>query len=186
VTTLGAAKVARRYALALMNTAARFGRVETVRADLEALVASRRQSTVLQRVVESPLVSLPEKRRLIQEALADADEITRRFADLLLRRKRFDLLPAIYEEYLRCSDEAMGVARVYVTTAAPLSNEEAARIQEAMQRRMGRQVRLHVQVEAALLGGISIRVGDTVWDGSVRGALEVMHERMLRESSLAR
>lgn len=182
--TLGAAKVARRYARALLNTAAKLGRVEAVREDLGALVMARRQSPALQRVVDSPMVSVPEKRRIMQEALAGADEVTRRFVDLLITKRRIDLLTFIYEEYQNCADEAAGVARVFVTTAAPLSPEETARIEAVMRAKLGRDVRLEVKSETALLGGIAIRVGDVVWDGSIRGALETMRERMVLEASL--
>lgn len=185
MSTLGATRVARRYALALLNTAARLDCVEAVRRDLEALTAARRQSPAFQRVVDSPLVSLDDKRRILREALRDAEELTRRFVDLLVVKRRVDLLPAVFEEYVRSADEARGIARVYVTSAAPLSDDDRARIASVMRRRLGRDVHLIVRVEPALLGGVTVRVGDTVWDGSVRGALEVMRERMVRESSLA-
>ncbi len=185
MTTLGSARIARRYALALLHTAERMDRVEAVRHDMEALITARRDSPAFHRVMDSPLVPSAEKRRMVERALTGADEITRRFMDLLIAKRRTDILPAIYEEYTRGADEAAGVARAFVTSAAPLSDAQLVRLEEAIRQRLNRPVLLHVRVEPAMLGGIAVRVGDTVWDGSVRGALEAMRETMLLESAMA-
>jgi len=183
--TLGTVKIARRYATALFRTADRFGRVENVRTDLEALVEARRQSPAFHRVMDSPLVTRPDKRRIVEHALSSADEITRRFVVLLVDKDRVEVLPAIYEEFTRCADEAAGIARAYATSAAPLTEEQTARLAEAISKLLNRPVYLQVRVEPDMLGGVSVRVGDTVWDGSIRGALEAMRERMLMESAMA-
>lgn len=183
--TIGASRIARRYALALLKTAERLDRVEVVRRELDAVVASRRGNAAMQRVLDSPLVPAAEKRRIMARALAGADELTRRFVDLLIVKRRTDLLPAILEEFKRCADEAAGVARAQVTSASPLTEEQLRRLAEAMQRLLDRPVEIEHRVEPAMLGGVAVRVGDTVWDGSIRGALEAMRERVLAESAMA-
>lgn len=185
MTGLGETRIARRYASALFATARRLGRDETVRADLDAIMEVRRESTALQKLLDSPLVPATQKLEMTDRALASADEVTRRFLHLLIAKRRTDILPAIYEEYQRCADTAAGVARAYVTSAAPMSEAERAHLADALARRLDRPVQMHVRVEPAMLGGIAVRVGDTVWDGSIRGALETMREQMLEESAMA-
>lgn len=184
MTSLGAVRVARRYAMALLRTAERLNRVEEVRQDLEVLVAARRASPVMQRVLDSPLVPGPEKLRMMARALANAEELTRRFVDLLIRKRRADILPAIYEEYVRCADEAAGIARAYITSALPLTLDQEAEIAAALRRMLGRPVQTTVYVEPSTLGGVSVRVGDTVWDGSIRGTLETIREHIMAEATI--
>lgn len=185
MTGLGDARVARRYASALHAVAVRLNRHEIVRADLSALAVSARESSALRRVLESPLVPAPDKQALIDTRLTGLDEITRSLLRLLVRKGRMDALTAIHEEYERCADEAAGVARAFVQSAAPLSDTQNAELQAALSAKLGRPVLLNVRVEPEVLGGISVRIGDTVWDGSIRGALEDMREQMLEESARA-
>jgi len=185
MTGLGEARVARRYATALFAVAGKMGKAAAVQHDLGAIVDARRESPALKRVLESPLVPASEKHAMLDRALAGGDEVTQAFVHLLVNKRRADVLPAIYEEYVRCADEAAGVARAYVTTAAPLSSTLCDDLSLALTQHLGRPVQMHVNVEPALLGGVSVRVGDTVWDGSVRGALETMREQMLAQSAMA-
>jgi len=185
VTGLGESRVARRYAGALFATAQRLGKVAVVEEDLQALLDARRESLALREVLESPLIPADRKREMVGRALAKLDELTRAFVDLLISKRRADALPAIREEYRRFADEAAGIARVHVTVPAPITDAERAQLDAALEARCGCKVELQVRVEPAVLGGMIVRVGDTVWDGSVRGALEAMKEEMLAESAVA-
>ncbi len=185
MTGLGEARVARRYAGALFATARRLGKVTAVEEDLQALLDARRDSPAFRQVLESPLIPADRRREMIGRALANLDELTRSFVDLLITKRRADALPAIREEFRRFADEAAGIARVYLTVAAPITDAERERLDAAFEARCGRKVELQVRVEPAVLGGVVARIGDTVWDGSVRGALEAMKEEMLAESAVA-
>jgi len=185
VTGLGEARVARRYAGALFATARRLGRSEAVDADLQSIIDARRDSPALRRVLESPLIPAERKREMMDRSLAGVDAVTRALVDLLITKRRTDVLPAIREEYRKCADEAAGVSRAFVTVAAPITDAELAQLAAALTTRCGRQVSVEVRVEPAVLGGVVVRIGDTVWDGSVRGALEAIKEEMLTESAAA-
>ena len=96
----------------------------------------------------------------------------RNFIAMLAQNHRLDCLPEIASLFDALKDEAEGIADVTVTSATPLSEQQAQVISEAMGRRLKRQVRLHTQVDPALLGGAVLRTGDLTIDGSVRGRLE--------------
>ncbi|NLI00082.1 MAG: ATP synthase F1 subunit delta [Chthonomonadales bacterium] len=184
MTGLREGRVARRYAGALFGAARRLGRVAEVDADLESILAARRDSPAFRQVLESPLIPAERKKLIMDRALAGVEPLTRAFVDLLISKRRTDALPAIREEYRRCADEAAGIARVEVTVAAPITDAELAQLRAALEARCGSRVAMHVRVEPAVLGGVIARIGDTVWDGSVRGALETMREEMLAESAV--
>lgn len=184
MTALSEGRVARRYAGALFAAARRLGRVAEVDADLQSILEARRDSPAFRQVLESPLIPAERKKRIMERALSGVEPLTRAFMDLLISKRRTDALPAIREEYRRFADEAAGIARVHVTVAAPITESELAQLRAALETQCGRRVELNVRVEPAVLGGVIVRIGDTVWDGSVRGALETMKEEMLAESAV--
>ncbi len=95
----------------------------------------------------------------------------RNFIATLAENHRLDCLAEISALFDALKDDAEGVADVTVTAAVELSGPQAQAISEALGRRLKRQVRLHTQVDPALLGGAVLRAGDLVIDGSVRGRL---------------
>jgi len=96
----------------------------------------------------------------------------RNFIATLAENRRLDCLPEISALFDALKDEAEGIADVTVTAATALSEQQVQVISEALGRRLKRQVRLHTQIDPALLGGAVVRAGDLVIDGSVRGRLE--------------
>ena len=96
----------------------------------------------------------------------------RNFIATLAENRRLDCLPEISALFDQMKDAAEGIADVTVTSATALTGQQAGAISAALANRLKRQVRLHTQVDPALLGGAVLRAGDLVIDGSVRGRLE--------------
>ncbi len=95
----------------------------------------------------------------------------------LADNRRLALLPEISALFDRLKDEAEGVVDVTVTSAAPLDDAQQGKLAAALERRLGRSVRLHCATDPALIGGAVLRAGDLVIDGSLRGRLErIAHE----------
>jgi len=101
-----------------------------------------------------------------------AGELQQNFLRLLAENRRLGSLRAIAEEFANLRDEHENVADVEVTSAVPLSEEQKQEIGAAMKSRLGKNVRLNCDVDAALIGGAIIRSGDVVIDGSLRGRLD--------------
>jgi F-type H+-transporting ATPase subunit delta len=175
-------KVAKRYARALFNTAQKTGTVEAVHNDLTLLDTLWRQTPSLPRFLESPLVPAEKKRQLLDQALSgQLSTATRAFLALLIEKRREEILPAVHEEFVRLADDAAGLIRAQATVALPLEESERAALLAGLQQRTGKRVELQVSVDPAILGGVVVRMKDTVVDGSVRGALERLREQMLHE-----
>jgi F-type H+-transporting ATPase subunit delta len=107
-----------------------------------------------------------------QTAAAHTPEEQRNFLALLAHNRRLALLPEIAAQYELLRAQAEHVADVQVSAARELTAEQAARLSAALERRLGRSVRLHVSIDAMLLGGAVVHYGDYVVDGSLRGRLE--------------
>jgi len=96
----------------------------------------------------------------------------RNFLQLLADNRRLKLLPEIAAQFAALSSEAERIADVEVISAQQLSGDESKKLQGALERRLGRAVRLHPQIDKSLVGGAIVRYGDFVVDGSLRGRIE--------------
>jgi F-type H+-transporting ATPase subunit delta len=103
-----------------------------------------------------------------------AEQLTeqRNFLQLLADNRRLKLLPEIAAQFEVLRAEAERIADVEVVSAQALSTEQSNKLQAALERRLGRTVRLHAQVDSSLVGGAIVRHGDLVVDGSLRGRIE--------------
>jgi len=179
-------KAAKRYASALFQAARKLCRIDAVERDLNALGSLIESAPLFQRALESPLVPGDRKRALVDRILAgDVDDLTRRFLYLLIDKRREEILPAVRIEFSRQADNARGLVRAEALVAAPLDEAQVAELVCGLEQRTGKRVELSVRVDPAVIGGVMVRLEDTVIDGSVRGALERLREQMLRQYAVA-
>src|SRR6185503_1990368 len=102
----------------------------------------------------------------------DLDEQTRNFLATLASNRRLALLPEIASMYEALRAEAENTADVHVVSAVELSEVQKQRLAAALKQRLKREVRLHCEVDASLMGGAIVRAGDFVIDGSIKARLE--------------
>lgn len=145
--------------------------------DLEGLVES---SSDLRNVLQSPAVATAHKSKVITR-LADSlgtDKIVRNFVNLVVRNQRGNLLGQMRTAFEQILDQRSGVAKVEVTSAAPLSDASKLQLEAELARQTGKQVRCHYSTDPALVGGLVTRIGSLVYDGSVRGQLEALKQKL--------
>ena len=157
---------ARRYARALYSE---FTREPRIGGDVDLVRESIDASRELSLSLKSPVVSR-EKKLAVLVTLFESrvHPVTMRFLRLVIRRKREDLLPAIVRAFHTLREQGEGVTTAHVQAAAPLQKSEAARLRAVLEERTGERVRIDVTCDPDLLGGLVIRMGDIVYDGSVR------------------
>jgi F-type H+-transporting ATPase subunit delta len=177
--------VARRYATAFYEEANEAGVLEDVDDDVLLLRETLQEPThPLSRFFESPVIPQEKKDAIIRELLEDrVAELTVRFLRLLVHKDRETMTKSILDQYQALRDEQRGIVDAHVTVAEPLADEDRETILEALEERTGQSVRLHVEEDPDLVGGLVIRIGDRVFDGSVRNKLANLHDR-LRKSAL--
>ena len=121
----------------------------------------------------NPKVSRGRLAELLVELCGErAGPMVRNFLGLLAENGRLAYLPEIAMEFERLRAAAENVADVAVTSAVALTDQQRDTIGAAMKKRLGKDIRLHCDIDAALLGGAIIRAGDLVIDGSLKGRLE--------------
>jgi F-type H+-transporting ATPase subunit delta len=164
--------IARPYAKAAFEEAQAANRLaawsETLRNSASAV-----QDPAVHALLGNPAVSKAQLAQLLMDlAGPQIDEGGRNFMRALADNRRLAYLPEIATLFEQLKDEAEGVIDVTVVTAAPLEDGQRATLSEALERKLKRQVRLQCQTDPALLGGVVLRAGDLVIDGSVRTRLD--------------
>ncbi len=176
------AAAARRYARALFGLARDDDRVEPVRGEIEALAQTLEQSPELRQVLTRPLRPVAERRAVARELCAGlgVSESVRNFLCFLVDQRRMVDYPAIRAEFARLADEAAGRTQGELVTAGRLRKEQLERLRRALSARTGKQVELSVRVDPALLGGAIAKVGDVVFDGSLRSQLTMLRGNLTK------
>lgn len=164
--------IARPYAKAAFEEARDRGRLGPWSEALRTAAAVVGDSRV-EALLGNPRVTPEELSALVSEiAGPQLDEEGRNFVRTLAENHRLGVLPEISALFDELKGEAEGVVDVTVTSAAPLDEAQRAKLSSALQRRLGRTVRLQCATDPALIGGAVLRAGDLVIDGSLRGRLE--------------
>jgi F-type H+-transporting ATPase subunit delta len=170
--------VAKRYAQALVDAAAAAGMLDAVDDDVELIRASLEASRELVLFFESPVVSRERKLRVVKLLFESRlSDTTLDFLELLVQKRREDLFPQMVVAYRQLRDEQMGVVGVTVRAASPIDSDETLRIARALESWQGGKISMRAEHDAALIGGLQVRIGDTVYDGSVRNKLEHLREQ---------
>ena len=167
--------VARRYALALYQEAQENGVADRIDEDMDALRETLDGSPDLISLLRSPVVPRPKKEAVLGRLFdGKVDDLTMRFIKLLVEKTREELLPVVVAAYSALKDERLGVVEAHVRTAKPLGFDEAESLRKALEANSGKKVRMKMDVEPSLVGGLVVRMGAKVFDRSVRHQLQVL------------
>jgi F-type H+-transporting ATPase subunit delta len=173
-------RIVRRYATALFNAARNAGAIDRIESDLGLVSYTLESMPSFMEAMRSPVVARDTKKRILREVFADKiHEVTLSFLDLLAEKRREEV--ALYTEpvYIELADEARGIVKIDVTAAVPLTKDEETALAKKLSATTGRIAQLSVTVDPEIIGGLMVRVGDTVIDGSVRGQLEALREKLM-------
>lgn len=172
---------ARRYADALFSLAVDRGTIDTWAAELERL-GSQVSAPGAARVLSMPSIGLGAKRAALETLAGPLSPEVLFLVNLLLERKRTDLLPQVAEAFADRVRQHRGIEMAEVTTAVPLGAAEQTLVVERLEQYLKGRVDLTTRVDPAIIGGVVVRVGDQLFDASVRGKLEQLRRRLVRGS----
>jgi F-type H+-transporting ATPase subunit delta len=173
--------VARRYAQALLELGVEQGDLDAVVRDVSALADAWKGSAQLRNAVENPMVDQATKKGAVRE-VADAlgaGPAARNVALLLVDRRRARALPHIAQALRELADEKRGLLRAQVTAATSLPDSYYERLQAQLQSLTGMRVVVERRTDPSLIGGVVTRIGDRIFDGSVRSRLQSLREALL-------
>jgi F-type H+-transporting ATPase subunit delta len=171
-------KIARRYAKALMNIGQEDGNYDTYWKELDDFSSLFQREEHLREVLRNPTFNIPRRQAIIKEISTrlGLSPVTINFLQLLVDKDRMMYLPDITSLYRELVDEAAGRARVKLVTAHDLAKKKIEELTQGLQSLVGKTVIMEVETDPSLIGGVVARIGDTVYDGSVKRQLERLKE----------
>ncbi|HEV7283036.1 MAG TPA: ATP synthase F1 subunit delta [Pirellulaceae bacterium] len=169
------------YAQALFGAVERTGAIDETLEELRALVEDVfAPQPKLTAFLESPRVEIPEKRRLIDAAFqGKVRKETLNLLRILADNRRIDSLGAVYASFRKLVQHLRREIEVSVVTAEPLTEELRDAVRNRLTASLGKKVHLRESVQGDLIGGLVVRVGDTVYDASLAGQFERIRDTAL-------
>lgn len=175
---------AKRYAHALFELA----REQKIDAEVESVLGELSQALKgtlqAERLLMNPRMDLAEKRRMFSRifagAVGPAGELLLNFFSVLFEKNRFNLVHEVAAEYKIIADQAQGESIALVRTALALDPASEARLTAVLEKRTGTKVFLKKEVDPSVLGGVEVRIGNRVIDGTVRGGIARLRGELLK------
>ncbi|CUH95493.1 hypothetical protein P22_1564 [Propionispora sp. 2/2-37] len=173
-------QLAVKYAQALFELASEQQRPDEVAAQLHMVVETVTEHQELATLLYHPRIPATAKKETISKIFSqELTESVYRFLMLLIDKHREAILPAIEEEYTKFVNETNHVMEAMVTTAMPLAASEEAALSAKLSRVTGKKVILRTTIDQAIIGGIIVKMGDKLIDGSVVRQLQVLKNSLL-------
>ncbi len=175
--------LAERYAGALVDVALENKQADQVKRELADFVNLVRESADLHAFLGNPAIARTIKHAAIEQIVArmGASRTLRNYLFVIVDQRRAGLLEEIQEAFGRILDARLGITQATVTSAAALSDAQRAELVATLAKLTGEKVQAQFATDDALIAGAVVRIGSTIYDGSVRTQLERMRARMIAE-----
>ncbi|HEU0264425.1 MAG TPA: ATP synthase F1 subunit delta [Geobacterales bacterium] len=172
--------IARRYAKALVQLGVEEKGVERFQTELDKAAGVIAGSPELRSVLANPAYAIEQKREILQDLIArlSLSSTVRSFLMLLLDKKRIEQLPQIAQSFGSYVDELGGVVRPTLASPFPLDDRQVEGVRKALEQVTGKKVLLNVEQDASLIGGLVTKIGDMVFDGSVKTQLSMIQDTL--------
>ena len=172
-----------QYATALADIVLEQGAAEPARKQLEDFRVAYAESAELRNFLASPAVTREAKHGVIEKLAArlGLSKIIRNFLFVIVDNQRIQLLPEIVESFEQVLQKRQGVAEAAVASAVQLNDGQKSALVRTLERLSGKKIQAKYSLEPGLLGGAVVRIGDTIYDGSLRSQLNQLRTRLAAE-----
>jgi F-type H+-transporting ATPase subunit delta len=172
-----------QYANALADIAIEQGAAEPILKQLSEFTSAYQESAELRNFLASPAVERQTKHGVIEKLVArmGASKIIRNFLFIMVDNQRTPLLPQMLKSFQTVLQQRQGVAEASVVSAATLNDGQKSQLQQTLEKLVGKKIQAKYSQDRALLGGVQVRIGDTIYDGSLRNRLDQMRARLAAE-----
>ncbi len=175
--------VANKYASALHAVAQEKNKINEFEADLQMVVDFLKEKGKIKAVLEHPLLDKDEKKEIVEDIFKGLENPeVMNLLKLLVDRKRFDVVDAMFMEYVRLANYTRNVAMAEVTTAIELNDELQEALQKALEKYTGKEIRLVLKTDPSIIGGVVTRIGDSVMDASITRRLSRLYQQITAAS----
>lgn len=175
--------LAARYAGALVDVALENKQADLVKQELAAFAAMVRESPELHSFLANPSIARASKHNVIEKLVErmGASRTLRNYLFVIVDHRRAGMLPEIEQAFSALLDARRGITQAMVTSAEELTAGERAELDVALAKLTGKKVQAEFHTNPALIGGAVIKIGSTIYDGSVRARLDRLRARMISE-----
>jgi len=165
--------LARRYAKALFTVGKEQDTFEAYNDALQAVAGLYESAPEVADALTNPLYPMDVREKVMTGIVSsmDVDKVMGNFLNLLVQKKRAEILPEIAEEYKVMVDDEKNISHGSVVSAVELSDELQAKVQATLEKLTGKKVELTTSVDPSIIGGVIAKVGDLVLDGSIKAQL---------------
>ncbi|MFC3772132.1 F0F1 ATP synthase subunit delta [Paenibacillus sp. GCM10012303] len=171
--------LAKRYAKALFEVARERGKVSDVEQEIQVIAGALDANPEYVKLLEHPNIDASVKTSMLKQVFeGKVSEELLNTLQLLLQRGRESVIRDLAVQYSLIANDALGQAQAKVYTPLPLSAEESDKIAAAFGQVVGKTIRVENIVEPSLLGGLQVRIGDRLYDGSLSGKLQRMEKTL--------
>ena len=171
-------RAAIRYAKAILEIADSKGVASEVSADMTLIATTITGNSELTHFIQNPLIKTDTKKNVVLEVFASVNPVTQSLFHLLLENKRFEILAAIAVEYNNLFDVMNGVEVAKVTTAFPMDADLEAKVLAKIATFSDKKVTIENTVDASIIGGFILRIGDKQYNASVANRLHVLKREL--------
>ncbi|MGZ4161966.1 MAG: F0F1 ATP synthase subunit delta [Neobacillus sp.] len=172
--------VAKRYALALFQIAKEQQLLGTVEEELRVVKEVLLYNTDLKAVLKSTKLTNEKKKEILKEAFASLNVYVLNTLMILIDRHRDDQIVEVANQFIELANEEMGIAEAKVYSIRPLSDAEREGLSSVFAAKIGKKsLKIENIVDSDLLGGIKLRIGNRIYDGSLRGKLDRLERKLL-------
>jgi F-type H+-transporting ATPase subunit delta len=172
--------IARRYALALFQIAKERQLLGVVEEELRVVKEVIQYNSDLKAVLKSTKLSKEKKKEILKAAFASVSEYVLNTLLLLIDRHRDDQIVNVVNEFIELANDEMGIAEAEVHSFRPLTDEEREAISVTFAAKVGKKsLKMENFVDSNLLGGVKLRIGNRIYDGSLRGKLDRLERKLL-------
>lgn len=173
--------VAKRYALALFQLANEHQLLDQMEEELRVVKDVVNHNTELKAVLKSPKLPIVKRKEILKDVFASVNTYVLNTLMILVERHREEQISDVADQFIHLANDERGIAEAKVYSIRPLTAMESEALSVSFATKVGkRSLRIDNIVDSNLLGGIKLRIGNRIFDGSLRGKLERLERQLLR------
>ena len=175
-------KVSKRYAKALLSLGKEDGNFEQYGRDLQDFSLFCEGHEEVLGVIANQIFPVEDRRKILQTLLEKSTyaDVIRNFLNLLLDKNRIGAIHQITDHYERLTDDISNIARAEIVTPRPLKEDAQNKLEKVLGDLTSKKIKIEVKEDESLIGGIVVKIGDLVLDGSVKTQLQGLNETLKR------
>lgn len=171
--------IARRYAYAIFEIASEKNRAEKFAQDLKTIINQIDNNPAIKKFIYGRLVPAKAKKEFISKiAPREIDQMVLNFIYLVMDKSREQYLTGIVDAFDQLAAEEKRIVPAQVQTAIPLTEGQIDQLEKQLSKKIGQSVKAKITVEPSLIGGMAVRIGDIVYDGSIVKKLDMLKEHL--------